>query len=370
MVLFVSVVYLRFEDTGISGKKLGLGDESKMIEFKEINLRAKAPDLTDGGRWKEVPLVQRIDPLTQKSTRLLTGVKLQPENPPDLSELASLGGFCPFCDGTFEKVTYPFEPEVVAAGRLRRNRAAIVPNIMAYSGYSSVGIYDTSRHFLGLEDFTAELIFDAMCLMVEHGQMVRKSRPDLVWSSISANYLPSSGSSVLHPHLQSSYDLEPMQMQRELSSGTQRYHRTNAGSYFDDLVAKEADGPRFVGRTGSITWITPFAPRGFQEIWGVFGDCSDVNELTEDALRGLSDGLCRVLKYYKAGNFSAFNFSMAGGGPNASEHGFKLVFRILVRSNPDKYYRSDVTYFERLLDEPLIDVPPEEVAASVRSYFI
>lgn len=341
-----------------------------MIEFKEIDLRAKAPNLSDGGRWSQVPLLQRIDPLTKKSTRLLTGVKLQPESPPDLSELTAQGGFCPFCDGTFENVTYPFESDVVPAGRLRRNRAAIVPNIMAYSGYSSVGIYDTSRHFLGLEDFTEELIFDAMYLMVEHSQMVRKSRPDLVWSSISANYLPSSGSSVLHPHLQSSHDFEPMQIQRELASGTERYHRINSGSYFDDLVAKELGGPRFVGQTGSISWITPFAPRGFQEIWGVFGNHVDVIELGEDALRELADGLSRVLRYYKAGNFSAFNFSMVGGGPNASEHGFKLVFRILVRSNPDRYYRSDVTYFERMLDEPLIDVPPEEVAASARRYFI
>lgn len=364
------MVYLRFEDTGISGKKLGLGDESKMIEFKEINLRAKAPDLTDGGRWKEVPLVQRIDPLTQKSTRLLTGVKLQPESPPDLSELASLGGFCPFCDGTFEKVTYPFEPEVVAAGRLRRNRAAIVPNIMAYSGYSSVGIYDTSRHFLGLEDFTAELIFDAMCLMVEHGQMVRKSRPDLVWSSISANYLPSSGSSVLHPHLQSSHDLEPMQIQREMFNGSEIYYRNNSSSYFDDLLQKEATGPRFVGRTGSVGWITPFAPRGFQEIWGICDNKCDVTELDEVVLADLSDGLNRVLAYYKAANFSAFNYSMVGGGPKGRELGFRVALRILVRSNPDRYYRSDVTYFERLLDEPLIDVAPEEVAALARSYFI
>ena len=340
-----------------------------MIEFSEINLEAKAPDVTDGGRWKSIPLVQRIDPLTQKTCRILTGVKLQPENPPDLAEITGAHGFCPFCDEAFERVTFEFEREIVPTGRIRRNKAAIVPNIMAYSGYSSVGVYDTSRHFIKLSEFTTDLLVDALWVMVEHAKAVRRARPELTWSSISANYLPSSGSSVVHPHLQSSHDFQPMLNQKELVEAAKRYFLETSRSYFGDLVAQEKNSSRYIGRTGSITWLAPFAPRGFQEIWGVVGTAGDLVELAEAHLTDLADGLVRVLRYYDAHNFSAFNYSMAGGGPESSSIGFRLVFRILVRSNPDRYYRSDVTYFERLLDEPLIDISPEQVASDAREFF-
>lgn len=340
-----------------------------MIEFSEVNLEARAPDVADGGKWKSVPLVQRIDPLTQKTCRILTGVKLQPENPPDLAEITNAGGFCPFCDEVFERVTFEFERAIVTGGRIRRNKAAIVPNIMAYSGYSSVGIYDTSRHFIKLSEFTTDLLFDAFSVMVEHAKAVRRARPELAWSSISANYLPSSGSSVVHPHLQSSHDFQPMLNQKEQVDGAKRYFLETSGSYFDDLATQEKNSSRYIGTTGSITWLTPFAPRGFQEIWGVVDTAGDLVELGEEHIADLADGLVRVFRYYDSHNFSAFNYSIVGGGPESSSIGFRLVFRILVRSNPDRHYRSDVTYFERLLDEPLLDISPEQVASDAREFF-
>ena len=343
--------------------------KQEMIEFSEIDLGARAPDISDGGKWKSVPLVQRVDPLTLKTCRILTGVKLQPESPPDLAEITDSGGFCPFCEDVFERVTFEFERDVIPVGRLRKNKAAIVPNIMAYSGYSSVGIYDTTRHFIKLGQFTKELLTDALSLMVEHAKAVRLARPDLAWSSISANYLPSSGSSVVHPHLQSSHDFQPMLGQNEWVEGAKRYFHETSGPYFDDLVSQEKNSSRYVGTTGSVTWLTPFAPRGFQEVWGVFSDIGDIVQLSDENTSDLAEGMIRVFKYYDAHNFSAFNYSLVGGGPESSSMGFRLVFRILVRSNPDRHYRSDVTYFERLLEEPLLDVSPEEVAKAARDYF-
>jgi hypothetical protein len=46
-----------------------------------------------------------------------------------------------------------------------------------------------------------------------------------------------------------------------------------------------------------------------------------------------------------------------------------VLLKIVSRSNPDPVYRSDATYFERLLGEALIDVSPEEVADAVRARF-
>jgi UDPglucose--hexose-1-phosphate uridylyltransferase len=43
--------------------------------------------------------------------------------------------------------------------------------------------------------------------------------------------------------------------------------------------------------------------------------------------------------------------------------------KVLSRSNAEPMYRSDATYFERVLGEALIDVSPEEVAEGVRPLF-
>lgn len=32
---------------------------------------------------------------------------------------------------------------------------------------------------------------------------------------------------------------------------------------------QEAGGPRWVGQTGRVAWLTPFAPAGFHEVWAV-----------------------------------------------------------------------------------------------------
>ena len=141
------------------------------------------------------------------------------------------------------------------------------------------------------------------------------------------------------------------------------------GSYWAALVDQEAGGPRWVGQTGRVAWLTPFAPSGFHEVWGVVSGAADVTELTGEDSRALGQGLSRVLAAYRAWNLTSFNFGVIGGGPQAHEHGHQVVLKVLSRSNPEPVYRSDATYFERIYGEALIDVSPEEVADGVRTRF-
>ena len=57
------------------------------------------------------------------------------------------------------------------------------------------------------------------------------------------------------------------------------------------------------------------------------------------------------------------------GTPQARERGHRVVLKVLSRSNPEPVYRSDATYFERLLGEAMIDLSPEEVAEGIRVRF-
>jgi galactose-1-phosphate uridylyltransferase len=236
---------------------------------------------------------------------------------------------------------------------------------MAYATHSAVGIYDTTTHFTDLDEMTPTLVGDAFEAMVRHARAVRRLDPTAVWSSINANYLPPSGSSLVHPHLQSAHDNCGLTTQRAIVERSRAWDATP--SYFATLVDEERDGPRWIGQIGPVAWLTPFAPSGFHEVWGVVGGVSDVVDLDREATAALGAGLSGVLATYRSWNLTSFNFALTGGGPDAAASGYQVLFRVVSRSNAEPMYRSEVTYFERLHDEALIDVGPEEIAAGVRA---
>jgi galactose-1-phosphate uridylyltransferase len=338
------------------------------IDFEERDLEARVPDLAAGGTWTRVRLRWRRDPLTGAGTRILTGVKLQPPGRPDLAELTAKPAFCPFDAEHLEKATFPFPAELTAEGRIRLGKAVVVPNIMAYATHSAVGIYDPERHFLDLEELTPSLIGDALAAMVRHAQAVRRLDPAAQWSSINANYLPPSGASLVHPHLQSAHDACGLTGQRLLVQQSRAWQERH-GSYWAALIEQEAGGPRWVGHTGRVAWLTPFAPSGFHEVWAVVSGAADVTELGGEDCQALGQGLSQVLAAFRAWNLASFNFGLIGGGPQAREHGHQVVLKVVSRSNPEPRYRSDATYFERLYGEAMIDLSPEEVADGVRPRF-
>ena len=339
------------------------------IDFEEQDLEASVPDPAAGGAWTRVRLRWRRDPLTGASARILTGVKLQPSTRPDLTELTAKPAFCPFDSEYLEKATVPFPAELTDEGRIRVGQAVVVPNIMAYATHSAVGIYDTERHFTDLDEMTPVLVGDALTAMVRHARAVRRFDPSALWSSINANYLPPSGSSLVHPHLQSAHDAHGLTGQRLLVERSRDWAERHGSSYWTALTEQEAGGPRWVGRTGRVAWLTPFAPTGFGEVWGVVSDAGDVTELTDEDCQALGQGLSQVLAAYRAWNLASFNFGLIGGGPHAREDRQQVVLKVLSRSNPEPVYRSDATYFERIWGEALIDLSPEEVADSVRAQF-
>ena len=195
-----------------------------------------------------------------------TGVKLQPETRPDLTELTAKPAFCPFDREHLEQATVPFPAELTAEGRIRVGRAVVVPDIMAYATHSAVGIYDPGRHFLDLDELTPPLIGDALAAMIRHARAVRRLDPAAAWSSVNANYMPPSGASLVHPHLQSAHDACGLTGQRVLVEQSGAWQDGHGSSYWTALVEQEAGGPRWVGRTGRVAWLTPFAPTGFHEV--------------------------------------------------------------------------------------------------------
>lgn len=334
------------------------------IELVEHMVRAHVPDHEAPTERIEVPLSIRVDPLTGRTSRIVTGTRLAPEHRPDLTELTAKHGFCPFCAEHLEEATGTFAPEITHEGRIRRGQAVVVPNIMAYSEYSSVGLYDTERHFVDLPDLTPGLVRDVLLALVDYTRAVQRLHP--TWSSINANYLPPSGSSLVHPHAQSAHDAVGTTLQRQLIERSADW--PGPDPFWHTLVAQELDGPRWVGQRGRVAFLTPFAPIGFHEVWAVALGCPDVAELTEQDCADLGEGLSRVFAAYYDLHLTSFNWALYGGGP-APTGRYSTLLRVVTRSNAEPMYRSDVTYFERLHGEAMIDLAPEDLATTLRPHF-
>ena len=340
------------------------------IEFEERDLHAQVPDLAAGGAWTQVRLRWRRDPLTGASARILTGVKLQPPTRPDLTELTAKPAFCPFDSEHLEKATVPFPAELTAEGRIRLGRAVVVPNIMAYATHSAVGIYDPGRHFLDLDELTPSLVGDALAAMVRHARAGAAPGPR-GRVEFGQRQLPAALGRVAGP---SAPAVRSRRLRPDRPAPAGRAGQGLAGqarvSYWAALVDQEAGGPRWVGHIGRVAWLTPFAPTGFHEVWGVVSGAADVTELTEQEQPRSGQGLSQILAAYRAWNLASFNFALIGGGPQAREHGHQVRAQggqpVQSRS---PVYRSDATYFERLYGEALIDLSPEEVADGVRARF-
>jgi galactose-1-phosphate uridylyltransferase len=335
------------------------------ITFEERELAGMVPDPGSGGAFVPIRLRWRRDPLTGASTRILTGVKLQPAARPDLAALAAPPAFCPFDADKLEETTFPFPSELTREGRIRCGQAVVVPNLLAYASHSAVGIYDPARHFLDLDELTGQLVGDTLTALVRHAQAVRRLDPTSSWSSINANYLPPSGSSLVHPHVQSAHDSCGTTLQRELVEGSAAW--PGPGSYWQQLVAQEEGGARWIGTTDRVAWLTPFAPTGFHEVWGVVDGRADITDLTEEDTAALGQGLSRIFAAYQHANLTSFNFALIGGGPHGVASRYCVVLKVISRSNAEPMYRSDATYFERLHGEAMIDLSPEEIAESIRS---
>jgi UDPglucose--hexose-1-phosphate uridylyltransferase len=295
----------------------------------------------------------RRDPLLGYTARLLVGGGHM--LPPSDFDLEALGRQtaekCFFCPPRVEAVTPRFPAELAPEGRIRRGEALLFPNIQAYSLYSSVSVYSPALHYLPLDRVTAAIVRDNLATQVEFTARATRHDPSAPWVSINANHMLPSGSSLFHPHMQGTVDPHPTTMQEQLA-------RVPAERVRDYLETERGRGERYLGNLGGIEWLASFAPLGFKELLAFVPGLRSPEHLDEERLAALADGIARALNFYAELGFQSFNLAIFGA---PVEH-HTLSLRMVCRSNLQPLYRSDVSYFERLHWQAMVDGTPEELA--------
>ncbi|MEJ2636671.1 MAG: hypothetical protein P8184_15430 [Calditrichia bacterium] len=276
---------------------------------------------------------------------------------------------CFFCAGKVENQTPMLPADVYEPGRIQAGEALLFPNLSGFGKYSAVCIF-SKEHYIAIDAFTEQLIFNALKACRQYFRLCAGSREETVYPTVNWNYLLPAGSSILHPHLQPFMDTVPTNLHRDLLNKTRKFKMEKGTDFWKELREAEREGPRFLFENENTFWFTPFAPTGFNEVNAIVGEGQSYPELDEKVLQDTAKGIRTVLQYYASIRHNSFNmtlFSAPVGGPKQGRimPGFlKIATRPVFADD----YRNDVAFFEKFHLESMIDKAPESVAEEFRLF--
>jgi galactose-1-phosphate uridylyltransferase len=340
------------------------------MKFEAIERETVILDPNNNMERKSIPSQIRKDPLTGRTSRICHFMALKWEKPDFDQLIAGTEKICPFCPDKVMKVTPCFPEDIVPEGRLSLEDKVLFPNIAPYDSLGAVATLG-DRHFIPMTDFETQRIADGFRLSMKFFRRVKEiHHPESVYHLVSWNYMPASGSTLIHPHFQvfaTAY--APNQLREELQAA-KTYMKKNGTNYWDDLVAaEEKDTNRFLGRIGRINWLTVFAPLGVagDVVAIVDGTCSTL-ELTDDDLYNLANGLTKLMAAYDKMGIYNFNVSFFAGTPADNFTRFHLVF------SPRTFFSQalgtpDVAALRNLGNEGVCMAFPEDINKMLISEF-
>jgi len=277
---------------------------------------------------------------------------------------------CFFCPENLEKTT-PMFPSYFPVGRIKGGAACLFPNLFPFGEFHAVGVF-SGEHHLPLDQFSPRLLEDCFRVCLEYFKFIYSKRPDIKYCTINWNCMPPAAASIIHPHVQILADHKPTPQLNELVEASMKYHNKNGSNYWIDLIETERkNGERWVGETGSVAWLTSFAPQGNKEVMAIFSDkVSTLIRLNESDLKDFCEGLSKVLKGYHEMSVGSFNMSVFSGpnDRNLSDYYF-LNVKLISRPNFEPFYTGDDGFMEKFHCEPIIEARPEDIAEGLRDYF-
>ena len=312
----------------------------------------------------------RADPLTGKRSYVYQLQYGAVPHKRDLSALVqkSLERGCPFCSQTIDQATPKFIPELFPQGRIRQGEARVFPNTIPYAPYSALCV-PSRKHFIGLLDFTEEMLTNALMAGQTYLRRVQDYDTNAKYSYIGWNYMPFSGGSQLHPHLHVQAAHFPTPQQKESAEASQQYHTTNGTNFWSDLITEEQRlEERYIGNIGDICWLTCFAPKGrVFDVLAIFQYRPSLLDISEQEFKDFSLGLKRVFKYMNDQNFYSFNLTINSGV--VGNDYFWTQARIIPRLVFSELDVSDCTYLQLLQDVHFVARHPEDICQDIKQYF-
>lgn len=253
---------------------------------------------------------------------------------------------CPFCPINVEQVT----PTFADGSRIIHGESVTFPNLFPFAAWHTVTII-TREH--AVEHITRQQLIDAFT-----GQIESLALHD-GYTSINWNFLPSSGASLAHPHLQGMVDRYPSARVRCYLEGAGKYREEKGRDYWADVRNHERNSDRYLFGD-DLLWVANAVPVGEREVLGLL-PVATLEEF-EAIMPQCVEGILTVMDFYRSMGTHAFNMSLFFDTQLKS--GFSAFCSMIARINPNAASLSDSSFMERLHIEPLILMSPEALAAN------
>jgi galactose-1-phosphate uridylyltransferase len=341
------------------------------VEFRK-EMRYCATLLNPLKEFKEdtVTIETRFDPLTGERCDLCSFRVGLPEKM-DLSPMIakSLERGCPFCPNYVGKVTPMFPPSLIPEGRLHRGQAWLIPNIAPWAEHNPLVII-SEQHFVPMADFSPAMLTDAFLLSKAYYDKVKERDDKSRYWSVGWNYMPPSGGSQVHPHLQIIGQTIPSPLEERVFLASEKYRQENGAGFWQDLIEKERElGERYLGDIGNTTWLVNYVSRSWLfEVLTIFRERPTLDDITEEDWIAFADGLCRILKYMDAKEIWSLNLVLYFGMRETSNH-FWTYSRLVPRFLYSPVQATDASIGRILHDWCSVFWQPEEICAELKPYF-
>ena len=340
------------------------------VEFRVRKKLARIHDPRRNFELAEIESEVREDPLTGDTARICH-FAFPPRQVPDLSALVEgTRASCPFCPERVEAVTPRYPDALVAGGRKARGEALLFPNLFPYDDVSAI-ISMQREHFAPMQALRPGMIADSLKLARD---FIREAAISVAggdaWGIVTWNYMPPSGASQLHPHMQVIVtDTPGNALRRELAAEARFFERHGVAWPRTLLEAERAARVRIVLEDGPVTWWAPFCPVGMLgDAQAVFAERATLGECSDADLDVFARTLARIAAAYARLGQWSFNLTLFPQAEASRAGTHWLVARLLPRFylNP-QLHNSDVAYLQLLLGEKFGMVRPEAHAAELRT---
>ena len=336
-----------------------------MIEFKRLVESSTYLDPFHNFEPFEARSEIRWDPLTGLTARIMNfPARKLPRFDPAQLVAASLAAKCPFCEENVAAMTARLDPAMFDSDQVVDGEVRVIPNLLAFDKYSLVAIM-CRDHYVDMAALAAKgCVVKSIETLVGVFRKVWEKDATARYCSVNCNYMPMSGGSLIHPHVQGITGEHPTNYQRLMIEKSAEFRAAEKAVFWDVFEEEEARlGQRSVGRSGSVFWYVPFAPKGNMDIGCVFRAPS-LDALDRADWADFGEGLNKVLAYLDRENVGSFNLSIFSA-PGDADH-FRVNGRIVARRFLPPVNAADVSYFEKLHMESACMVVPEDVAAGLR----
>ena len=320
-----------------------------------------------GHRLDALPFEIRFDPLTGETGRVFH-LSFKAEKPLIAETVRrSREIFCPFCPEVLEKSTPAFPEDVIPGGRMKVGESTVIPNLLPLDKYAGIAIL-SETHFIPMENLNPAAMKDAFSASFLFLRRLLEIDTRLRCFSINWNYMPASGSSLVHPHLQPNASEVPTNQLRLQLEGAARYAETYGRDYWADFMeAEKRAGERYLGEIGPTFWVMNFLPFGFlPDVSCIFTRRRVLSDFKDNDLPPFLEGISRILRYFFEQNVYSFNLALFAVKEAKS---FRINAKICPRLLPRPIGNSDIAFLQMLHRESFTLYSPESVCEAVREVF-